>query len=251
MTRGLRTLAVCAQLLGSLMLLAKLAHSQPSKALTLYTEDLPPYNMIENGQVTGISSEIITTALNRLHIGFAVRLVSWQRAYHEALTDPNSCVYSTVRSADREELFQWIGPVGKDSLAIFVLPDSALQARALGELKGYRTVITPGDYAEPKLRENGITIVPAPVEANRQFSMMNAGRIDFWVANRREGENEANRTGVPLRELFSYDDFELYLACNRAVSPDLVSRMDAAVRQVWESGEAARIAAKFTYGPRD
>lgn len=227
------------------------ANCQPVKPLTLYTEDMQPYNMIENDHVTGISSEIIATALNHLQLGYALRLVAWQRAYHEALTEPNSCVYSTVRTADREELFQWIGPVGRDSLAVFVLPDSTIQARNLAELRNYRTVVTPGDYAEPRLRENGIKIIPAPVEAARQLNMMSAGRIDFWIANRSQAQFEARRAAIPLRELFTYDDFELYLACNRAISPDLVGRMDAAVKQVWESGEAARITARFTSGPKE
>jgi polar amino acid transport system substrate-binding protein len=251
MTRHLRTLSVCALLVGSLSVLPKAACSQTSNPLTLYTEDLPPYNMIENGQVTGISSEIITTALSRQQIGFTVRLVAWPRAYHEALTDPNSCVYSTVRSADREALFQWIGPIGRDSLSVFVLPDSPIEARTLADLKGYRTVSTPGDYAEPRLRESGVKIVPAPLQSDRQLTMLSAGRIDFWTANRSRAQIDAKRAGIRLRELFSYDDFELYLACNRAVAPELISRADTAIKQLWASGEAARITAKFTHVPKD
>jgi polar amino acid transport system substrate-binding protein len=241
---------ICFPLLIALSLFSNAALCQPVKPLTLYTEDLPPYNMAENDHVTGISSEIIATALNGLQIGFTVRLVAWQRAYHEALTDPNSCVYSTVKTPEREELFQWIGPIGRDALGVFVLPDSPIQARTLAELKGFRTVITPGDYAEAKLRENGIKIVPAPLEAGRQLNMMSAGRIDVWIANRNQGQIEAKQAGIPLRELFSYDEFELYLACNRALPSELIGRIDAAVKQVWDSGEAARITAKFTSAPR-
>jgi len=240
----------CLLLLSALSLYSNAAACQPLKPLTLYTEDLPPYNMTENGHVTGISSEIIATALNSLQIGFTARLVSWQRAYHEAQTDPNSCVYSTVRTPEREEQFQWIGPIGGDALGVFVLPDSQIQAHALADLKGLRTVITPGDYAEAKLRENGLKIVPSPVEAGRQLTMMSAGRIDLWVANRSQAHNEARQAGIALRELFSYDDFEFYLACNRAVPSDLIARIDAAIKQVVESGEAARITAKFMSAPR-
>lgn len=224
------------------------ARSQTTKSLTLYTEDLAPYNMIENDQITGISSEILSAALNRLQIGFTLRMVAWQRAYHEAQTEPNACVYSTVRTADREELFRWIGPIGRDTLAVFVLPDSTIEAHTLAELKGLRTVITPGDYAEPRLRENGIKIVPAPSDADRQLNMLRAGRIDFWIANREQGQAEARQLGTQLRELFAYDDFEFYLACNRAISPDLIASIDGAVKQLWDSGEAGRITAKFLSG---
>lgn len=231
-----------------ILLVSGAASGQPARPPTLYTEDLSPYNMIENDQVTGISSEILATALGRIQIGFAPRLVSWKRAYHEALSDPNSCVYSTVRSPDREKLFQWVGPIARDSLVILVLPDSRIQARTLADLKGYRTVITQGDYAEPKLRENGIVIVPTP-PAEKQMEMMQAGRIDFWVANRGQAQSEARRSGVQLKELFAYEDFDLYLACNPGIPGDLIEHMNAAVKQVWESGEAARITAKFTTGP--
>ena len=131
----------CLPLLIVLPFFSNPALCQTVKPLTLYTEDLPPYNMTQNGHVTGISSELIATALDGLQIGFTMRLVSWQRAYHEALTDPNSCVYSTVRTPEREELFQWIGPIGGDALGAFVLPDSTIQAHSLADLRGLRTVI--------------------------------------------------------------------------------------------------------------
>ena len=233
---------------GCILLWWGTAAGQPARPLALYTEDLPPYNLVENDRVTGLSSEILAVALRRVQVAFTMRLVSWKRAYHEALSDPNSCVYSTVKSAEREKLFQWVGPIAHDSLAVFVLPDSKIQARTLAELDGYRTVITQGDYAEPKLRENGIVIVPTP-PAEKQMEMLLAGRIDFWVANRGQAQIEAKRSGLQLRELFAYEDFDLYLACNPGVSNELIEHMNAAVKQVWESGEAARIAAKFTAGP--
>ena len=234
-------LAIC------ILIISSAANCQSVKSLTLYTEDLPPYNMIENGQVVGISSDIIAAALNRIQVGFTPRLVAWPRAYHEAQTDRKSCVYSTVRTPEREEMFQWAGPIGRDSLVVFVRPDSPIQAHSLTDLKNYRTVISPGDYAEPRLRENGFKIVPSPTE--KQLNMMDAGRIDFWVTNRTAGQFESKRAGIPLKELFAYDDFELYLACNRSVPAELMTRIDAAIKQIWESGEAGRIIAKYTAGP--
>jgi polar amino acid transport system substrate-binding protein len=105
--------------------------------------------------------------------------------------------------------------------------------------------MTQGDYAEARLIENGIRMVPAP-PAGKQMDMLLAGRIDFWVANRGQAQSEARRSGVHLRELFAYEDFDLYLACNPAVPNDLTRRMNAAVKQVWDSGEGANITARFT-----
>jgi polar amino acid transport system substrate-binding protein len=231
-------LAIC------IFILSNAAYCQSVKSLTLYTEDLPPYNMVENDQVTGMSSDIITAALNRVPFRFTLRLVAWQRAFHEAQTERGVCVYSTVRTPEREELFQWVGPIGRDSLAVFVTPDSPIQAHALSDLKNYRTVISPGDYAEPQLRAGGFRIVPAPNE--KQLDMLTAGRVDFWVTNRSEAQFASKRTGTPLKELFAYDDFELYLACNRTVPAELIEKMNDAVKQVFDSGEAARIVAKYT-----
>ena len=233
-----------------ILLLSGAAQGQPARPLTLYAEDLAPYNMIDNDHVTGISSEILATALGRVQVGFVQRVVSWKRAYHEALTDPNSCVYSAVKSPDREPLFHWVGPIAQDSLVVFVLPDSGIQARTLAEMKGYRTFVPQGDYAEQRLRENGVVIVPPP-PVEKQMDMMLAGRIDFWVANRSQAQSEARRSGVQLKELFAYEDFDFYMACNPGMPGDLIGRMDAAVKQVWDSGEAARITAKFTTGTKE
>ena len=76
--------------------LANAANCQTVKLLTLYTEDLPPYNMVENDHVAGISSEIIAAALSHVQVGFKLKLVAWQRAYHEAQSDRSACVYSCL-----------------------------------------------------------------------------------------------------------------------------------------------------------
>lgn len=234
-------LAIC------IFILSSAANCQPAKSLTLYTEDLPPYNMIENDQVIGISSDIVAAALNHLQIGFTVRLVAWPRAYRQAQIERKSCVYSTVRTPEREELFQWVGPIGRDSLAVFVRRDSPIEAHSLDDLRNYRTVVSPGDYAEPRLRESGFKIVPSPTE--KQLTMMQVGRIDFWVTNRSAAQFESKRAGIPIKELFAYDDFELYLACNRSMPAETITRIDEAVRQIWESGEAGRIIAKYASAP--
>jgi len=83
--------------------------------LQIITEEFAPFNFqSKDGQITGQSTEIVQEILSRLNLKIDIRLMPWNDGYELALYEQDVVLYSTFRTAEREELFQWVGPIGSD-----------------------------------------------------------------------------------------------------------------------------------------
>ena len=80
-------------------------------AVTLVTEENPPFNYTEQGTVVGLSTEIVAELGKRSGIPLQIQSMPWEQAYVAAQRDKETCIYSTVRLDNREQIFSWIGPI--------------------------------------------------------------------------------------------------------------------------------------------
>ena len=67
--------------------------------------------MVENGQVTGILTEIVQSILEEAGITTEIKLLPWVRAYKIAKEKPNILIYQIIKLPGREASFKWLGPV--------------------------------------------------------------------------------------------------------------------------------------------
>ena len=77
----------------------------------LYTENFPPYSFKQQSKVSGFAVEYVEAIFNQAEIPYKVELYPWARAFRSAQEEPNTLVFSTVRTAAREPLFIWLGPI--------------------------------------------------------------------------------------------------------------------------------------------
>ncbi|SFZ76687.1 substrate-binding periplasmic protein [Chitinimonas taiwanensis] len=227
-----------------------LCMSTPALALRFVTEDYPPFNMLEENQVSGISTLILREALSRAQLSAEFELLPWARALAMARSQPQTCVYSAVRSAEREKQgHKWVGPLVDDRISLFARVDSKIKLRTLGEARNYRVggyvADAYGDYVE----RQGVRLDRAPADLMNLPKLM-AGRIDLWVAGSISGAYKAKREGYQhdVKLLLSGGeprDSQMWLACNRAVPDALISSLNEAVKSVHADGTAARFAARY------
>ena len=77
----------------------------------VYTEHFPPYSYIEEQRIQGFAVEYVEQVFKQAEIEFEMKLYPWPRAFRTAKETPNSLVFSTVRNAQREDSFVWVGPI--------------------------------------------------------------------------------------------------------------------------------------------
>ena len=118
----------------------------PARALTLLTEENPPFSFTEKGRVQGSAAEIV--------LDMAARAGA---AYVRAQGQRDACLFGTARLENRERLFLWVGPIATSPWAVYGKADFALPIRTVKELAPYKIGTLARDAKNEFLRENGVT----------------------------------------------------------------------------------------------
>lgn len=205
--------------------------------LSLVTEDAPPLSMVGPGdRVGGNSTDRITSALDKAGIGYSIALYPWARAESMALSNPDTCVYSTARTPEREAHFKWIGPIGLSFWTLFgrvagPRPKS-LDEVGKGLIGGY-----VGDSATKYLEERGLRVTKAR-EGCLNLKKLRAGRIDYWVDGLQSGLYRIRRSAITdVAPVLQFKSAPLYLACNSGVSDHIVAQLNRLLWQIEDDGE--------------
>jgi polar amino acid transport system substrate-binding protein len=234
--------------LGALAIL--LLHCATSCALTLTTEDYPPFNVKADADhpIRGISTDIIRELMKRAGIDINITMYPWQRALNIAASDSDTCVYSTVRTAKREDTYKWVGPVVSDDWALFAPSDSKIVLKSLEDARQYKLGGYQGDAAGDFLVTHKFNVDIADTDKLNPRKLI-AGRIDLWIAGMRTGPFVAHREGVMnIKPIFTFGeakDYQMYLACNKAVPDNTINRLNDILKQMHTDGSVAKIQATY------
>ncbi len=223
----------------------------PAMALHFVTEDSPPFSMMENGEVGGISSLVIRESLKRSGIQGHFTMLPWVRAQSLARKHADTCMYSAVRTPAREPQFLWIGPLAEDQIALFARRDKPFVLTSLADARRYRVGSYTGDAYGDYVERQGVALDRAPSDANNLPKLL-SGHIDLWVAGSMVGSFRIKQAGlndrVRLALVVTAGDLkvtQVWLACNRGVDPVAFAKLRDAVKSVLEDGTAGAIAARY------
>ncbi len=132
-TRFQRT-SMHSKILFILLICALITHAPAfaeDESLTIITENWPPYNYAENGEVKGFSTEIVQSILKDLKLSFEIQILPGARG--EKLLAEGSRVmnFSLFRTAARENHYKWIGPIAEDSIYFYKKKGNPLRIQTL------------------------------------------------------------------------------------------------------------------------
>ncbi len=85
------------------------------------TEQYPPYNLEEDNKLQGIAVDTLALMLQRAgskQTREDIEMLPWARGYKRVLSEPNTCLFSTTRTEERENLFKWVGPIAPTQLGL-------------------------------------------------------------------------------------------------------------------------------------
>lgn len=216
-----------------------LAVSLPVSAapLVINTEDYPPFNYAgSQGQILGSATKVLRTALRAADIDAEFRLLPWARAYTAARLREQHCVYSTTRTAERETLFRWAGPLAVNEWAAFSLAERNIKAGSMDQLPPLRVGSFREDAVGNYVEAQGIEVLRARNE-RENLARLDAGLVDVIVTGKATGEFLASAQNVALRHLFTFYRAPLYLACHPSVSKQRMARLQDHLPPLGESYE--------------
>ena len=222
-------------------LLLMLPVAAGAQGVRIVGEHLPPSSMMEGNVVVGRETLKVREIMARAGIGYAIELLPWKRAYAQALREPDTCIFSTSRTQEREALFRWIGPLNEAEWVLYGLAERRLALRTLDDARGLVIGTVLGDARDDYLRQRGLNVAPVTQEwLNPQKLLL--GRIDLWAVGMAVGSKpflgkEWEGKVVPL---LTFNRVQTYLACNKQLPEAQAAAMQRAAAAMRRDGSMAR-----------
>ncbi|WP_189471794.1 substrate-binding periplasmic protein [Litchfieldella qijiaojingensis] len=227
-------------------LLVATTASADLNGLTYITEEYPPYNFKRNGEVQGISVDVLTAIFEATDSDLShddIRILPWARGYDTALKEPNTVLFSTTRTTSRETLFKWVGPIVRDRVTLLARRDRNIDIASIEDLNrsNYQVAVIREDIGAQRLLESGVDQekILSAISNVSAMKMLNRGRVDLWaysedVAFWLMEENGLNNDD--FESIYTLSESYLYFALHRDTEDRLVDAMQAALDRLREQG---------------
>jgi polar amino acid transport system substrate-binding protein len=182
-------------------------NAQSSQPIRLATQELPPYQMIQGEQMTGIAVRRIKCALEGMVVAYEFHLTTWEKAQLGTETGDYDGFFVGSSNAAREEYSVSSIPVVSESLAWYLPLNSDIDPNdsidALRARYGAKFATSKWRY----LHRNGYNVVMRPRDADSLLNMLLVGDVDValeyelifshFLAKR--GLSEAQFKKIPFR----------------------------------------------------
>ena len=198
-----------------------------AQTIQLKTENYPPFNMSgEQEKIIGISTEIVKQLFERAEVDYKLELLPWQRAFSLALEEPNTAVFSTTRTAERENKFKWVGPIVQNNWVFIAKASSNISLSNLEEAKSLRVGGYQGDAVALYLADQGFTLDLAPQD-NLNALKIDRNRIDLWATGHLLGPFQAKQLGVGgLEPVLTFRETIMSIAFNINTDDALIEKLN-------------------------
>lgn len=212
------------------------------------TEDWAPYNFLQNNRLTGMATDVVRAIMARTGDNFEIVLLPSMRSIRTLNKRPKTVMYSLFRTAEREPLYKWVGPLAEVSIFPYQLANAPEKVNSMSQL-----------LAAPKITTRNAGLIPAWLEAKgfknldksagdsvQLYHMLLAGRTDIIIGDGTAGvAYYSHQLGIApdtLRQIpLELYRSSLYIAFSRDADDQVVASWAAALEQLRVSGELERI----------
>ena len=230
---------------------ALLAAGAQAQTLMAYTEQWPPYNFEENGEVKGIATDMLRAACAQAKLNCSTHLVPWARAYKIVRYTENTILYTTARKASREKDFQWVGPILPRSTWIYTRTANDKVAAVGRDITQLRFGIVRDEASQQDLLNAGVP-ASALQEDNSNATVLRlllTNAVDAMVDTEVAMAWNLRTAGLPASTVTKLaklsEDGAYYFALNLKTNPDTVARLQVALDKLQRQGKLETIIHRY------
>jgi polar amino acid transport system substrate-binding protein len=219
--------------------------------IQLHTEIDPPYNYYSENSETpttliGSSIDIINEMQAHSSYKNPINVSSWSTEYKALQYMPNYALFTTARTAKREELFQWVGPISATSLCFYTTTASGLKISTLDEAKALGTIATPnGWFTYDFLKQNGFqNILATATTSEEALNQLMSGEADALFLYETGFNWLCSEMNVPqgkITKQFKTGHYQYYIAFSLNTPSHLVADWQNNLDAMKEDGRFEKI----------
>ncbi len=225
-------------------------HAEPLPQFTIMTEDWEPYNFSKDDNTKGISTDILVLMLERLGSTQGrkdIKILPWARAYKTIQEIPNTILFTTTRTAERENLFKWVGPIFELEFNLYALKSKNIKINSFEDVRKYKIGTLRGDVVEDLLVKNaGMQLsdfdqVGTNIQNTKKLSI---GRIDLAAQTKDTTINTCKEAGLnpdDFEPVFVLDKKSMYYAFHKETSDAVIAAFQKAFDDLVKEGKVSEI----------
>lgn len=221
-----------------------------AQPLTLYTENDPPSQFVgPDGELTGYTVELVRGIQRLVGNKDEIKIVPWARGYQTALTEPNVVLFLMARTAERNTLFQWVGPVLELEYGLYGKAGSKVRPASLEEAKKLRSIgVYRDDVRDQILTKAGFTNLERVNNNIANVEKLMSGRVDLYASSSLTFGVEAVEAGfqpADLKLVLPFQKTQLYIAVSKGTPAKLVKDWNAALGKMRQDASWQKILKKY------
>jgi polar amino acid transport system substrate-binding protein len=221
------------------------------KQLTIITEEWPPFNYTENGEVTGFSTEIVQHIMKELNVNYTIKIFPTARIMDILKEGPNIIFFTMLRIPERETLFKWIGPLGEDAIYFFKKKGNTLTIKTLEDAKKVKSISCRHIGLVYTILVNaGFTNLDVTPNSSGIYMKVLLDRCDlgigettlgvkYWLKQQNISTDALEQTPVKVVES------QFYIACSKDIPDNEIALWQKALDKMKSSGEYKRLYQKY------
>jgi len=217
---------------------------------TIMTEEWEPYNFQEDGVVKGISSDLLVLILERIGSSQGrkdIQVLPWARGYRDIQNIPDTLLFSTARTKERENMFKWVGPIFEIDFFIYALRSRNIKISSFEDLRKYKIGTLRCDVVEDMLIINtGMKIsdfeqVSLNISNTKKLSL---GRVDLIAQSEDTTIYTCMEAGIDPDEfepVFTLGKANMYYAFHKETPDSVITMFQTAFDDIHNEGKLAEI----------
>ncbi|WNO07536.1 substrate-binding periplasmic protein [Teredinibacter sp. KSP-S5-2] len=214
--------------------------AEPSRGLTLICDDWPPYQIVNDGKVGGFSVAVVDVVFKRMEVNVqGYRHYPWKRAITMLEKGMVDGLFSANKTPEREVFAYYPSePLVDSPWVVWAKQEDELEYKRFDDLLGRQIGLVRGySYTHDFwqfVEVNKLYMLTTSDEQN--FKMLNAGRIDFTVAELGNALHVLKKNHIYNMHAFSNAPIKvdgLYVAFSKErVAKEMVERFSEELKKL-------------------
>ncbi|MBF0443381.1 MAG: transporter substrate-binding domain-containing protein [Oligoflexales bacterium] len=223
-------------------------------SLVFMTEQYPPYNFEEKGQIQGIAVDILGEIMKKLGSKKTIndiQMLPWSRAYKDLQTVPNTCLFSIARNNEREKLFKWVGPIVDVKQVLLAKKSKKIKIAGVTDMNKLQIGVIKDDIMDQTIRKLGVKedSIQRTSTTKANISKLVLDRIDALAYGDLGALWELKASGYDTTQFETIHTFEkvtVYYGMHKDTSPEVIEKMQKAIDELKAEGKISAIVKKYT-----
>ncbi|MFC0350475.1 substrate-binding periplasmic protein [Undibacterium danionis] len=188
-----------------------------------------PYNFIKDGQVQGLAFDVTKALVERAGYQLQVDIVPWPRALQLAQNQSGTMIFSVARTAVRERVYHWIGPITSSEVWLYRLASrSDINISELRDVNPYLIGDIAGNSTLSLLKSLGYKVDTAPSNISN-CNKFKIGRVDLIPFDPNGVERFLQTCGITQQEVVKVlhlpRDTALYMGLSKNTPSEVVNQL--------------------------